>query len=252
MARGHALIVDDSSTARIILSRILERADIISKGVASAEEALTRLQSDTYDIIFLDHLLPGMDGFQALEKLKSQSTTKDIPVFMYTSQNAERYLQEAKARGAAGVIGKQVDRDQLLQTLEAILTGTPEAHDSEALVDAVEDMSSYDALNNPNHSHIRRITGRLSTLEIAFEELDEEVKHLRSALAKARLDHHEALRKQSRQSRWLLALTLVGLFVVYNLLNAQIDDLGFVVDGLGRQVTLLQDVLRSMVDIVGR
>ncbi|MCH8500231.1 MAG: response regulator [Marinobacter sp.] len=251
MARGHALIVDDSSTARIILSRILERADIISKGVASAEEALTRLQNDTFDIIFLDHLLPGMDGFQALEKLKSQNNTKDIPVFMYTSQNAERYLQEAKARGAAGVIGKQVDRDQLLQTLDAILTGTPEPDESEALVDAVEDIS-YDVMNKATQSHMRRITGRLSTLEIAFEELDDEVKHLRSALARARLEHHEALRKQSRQSRWLLGLTLIGLFVVYNLLNAQIDDLQFVMDGLGRQVTLLQDVLRSMVDIVGR
>src|SRR5690554_7860645 len=81
MPRGHALIIEDSSTARIILARLLERADISSKSVATAEEAFPVLQSDHFDIIFLDHMLPGMNGFQALEKLKSLPETRDIPVF---------------------------------------------------------------------------------------------------------------------------------------------------------------------------
>ncbi|MDY6798147.1 MAG: response regulator, partial [Pseudomonadota bacterium] len=179
MARGRALIVDDSSTARIILARLLERADISTKGVASAEEAFTRLQNETFDIIFLDHLLPGMDGFQALEKLKSQSDTREIPVFMYTSQNAERYLQEAKARGAAGVIGKQVDREHLLKTIDAILTGTPEPEHSEALLRAVEEEPPGSM--SPKTTSTRRITGRLATLEVAYEEVDEEIAHLRHA-----------------------------------------------------------------------
>jgi len=123
MARGSALIVDDSSTARIILARLLERADIATQGVASAEDALKRLQTEQFDLIFLDHLLPGMDGFRALETLKTQPETRHIPVFMYTSQNAEKYLQDAKARGAAGVISKQIDRNKLLQIIEVILTG---------------------------------------------------------------------------------------------------------------------------------
>ncbi len=99
MPRGHALIIEDSSTARILLSRLLERADISTKGgVATAEQAFPPLlQQEHFDLIFLDHLLPGMNGFQALERLKQQPETRDIPVFMYTSQNAERYLQEARA-----------------------------------------------------------------------------------------------------------------------------------------------------------
>lgn len=58
MARAHALIIEDSSTARIILARLLERSDISSKGVATAEEAFSLLQHESYDVIFLDHLLP--------------------------------------------------------------------------------------------------------------------------------------------------------------------------------------------------
>ena len=81
MVRCHALIVDDSSTARIILARLLERADISTKGAASAEEAFTRLQNEPFDIIFLDHLLPGLDGFQALEKPQSPSKPRDKPGF---------------------------------------------------------------------------------------------------------------------------------------------------------------------------
>jgi len=118
MARAHALIIEDSSTARIILARLLERSDISSKGVSTAEEAFSLLQHESYDVIFLDHLLPGMNGFQALEQLKSQPHTRDIPVFMYTSQNAERYIDEAKTLGAAGVIRKQIDREHLQKTLD--------------------------------------------------------------------------------------------------------------------------------------
>lgn len=51
MARGHALIVDDSSTARIILARLLERADLTTKGVASAEEGLTQLREEAFDLV---------------------------------------------------------------------------------------------------------------------------------------------------------------------------------------------------------
>ncbi|WP_227664247.1 response regulator [Marinobacter salarius] len=85
MARGHALIVDDSSTARIILARLLERADLTTKGVASAEEGLTQLREEAFDLVFLDHLLPGMNGLEALDVIKADSELRHIPVFMYTS-----------------------------------------------------------------------------------------------------------------------------------------------------------------------
>lgn len=248
MVRGHALIVDDSSTARIILSRVLERADITTKGAASAEEAFTRLQNETFDIIFLDHILPGMDGFQALEKLKSQNATRDIPVFMYTSQNAERYLQEAKAKGAAGVIGKQVDRDQLLRTIDAILTGTPEPERSEALLKAVEEESSGPL--SPKTTNTRRITGRLSTLEVAFEEVDDEIIHLRRALTELHASHQELLDHQQKRMKRLWTFTLIGFVAIAGYFGWQLDNTSELVESVNSQLLLIQEIMGGLVELV--
>lgn len=250
MVRGHALIVDDSSTARIILARLLERADISTKGAASAEEAFTRLQNETFDIIFLDHLLPGMDGFQALEKLKSQSNTRDIPVFMYTSQNAERYLQEAKARGAAGVIGKQVDRDHLLRTIDAILTGTPEPEHSEALLRAVEEESSGSI--SPKTSNTRRITGRLATLEVAYEEVDEEIAHLRQALTDLHAQNEALLEQQQKGLRKLWTFTLATFVVVGGYFAWELGNTTEIVQNVNNQLVLIQEIMSGLVELVER
>lgn len=120
MTEKSALIVDDSATARIMLARVLTSMDVAVKQSKSGEEALKLLKTYTPDLIFLDHLMPGMDGFQTLKAIKSNPATRDIPVVMYTSQNALRYQEEAKALGAVGVVTKQVDREQLYLLVERI------------------------------------------------------------------------------------------------------------------------------------
>lgn len=113
-----ALIVDDSATARIMLARVLTSMEIDSRQAKSGEEALQVLAKDHPNLIFLDHLMPGMDGFQTLKALKSNPDTRGIPVIMYTSQNALKYQEEARALGASGVITKQVDREALYLLVE--------------------------------------------------------------------------------------------------------------------------------------
>ncbi|WP_166265039.1 response regulator [Marinobacter caseinilyticus] len=244
MPRGHALIVDDSSTARIMLARLLERARITTKSVASAEEAFDRLQHEHFDIIFLDHLLPGMNGFQALDKLKSQAETRDIPVFMYTSQNAERYLTEAKTRGAAGVIGKQVDRDQLQNILEAILAG--QASTAEYTQEPEDSLPQ----NDIERSHTRRFTGRLSTLEIAFEESYDDLRQLKQSLAKMEVLHQERLDSNQRRMKWLWATTLIGFTALAIVLSVQVTGLTGVIEGIKDELQVMQELLGSMVELI--
>ena len=71
MSAKRALIVDDSRSARIFLTRILQRYDLQVDGAASAEEAIEYLSAEHPDVIFMDHLMPGMDGFQALSAIKN-------------------------------------------------------------------------------------------------------------------------------------------------------------------------------------
>jgi CheY-like chemotaxis protein len=108
MARKRALVVDDSKSARVILSRMLEKYDIEVDMAESAEQAIEYLKNNRPDAIFMDHLMPGMDGFQAVLAIKGNPLTAMIPIMMYTSQEGELYVGQARALGALGVLPKQV------------------------------------------------------------------------------------------------------------------------------------------------
>ncbi|HEX9771963.1 MAG TPA: response regulator [Steroidobacteraceae bacterium] len=103
-----ALIVDDSRSARVILSRMLEHHGLAVDTAESAEQALEFLAQGRPDVIFMDHLMPGMDGFQAVQVIKSDPQTATIPLMMYTSQEGELYVSQARALGAVGVLPKTV------------------------------------------------------------------------------------------------------------------------------------------------
>jgi CheY-like chemotaxis protein len=103
-----ALIVDDSRSARVILSRMLEQHGLAVDTAESAEQALEYLRQNRPDVIFMDHLMPGMDGFQAVQAIKADAHTATIPLMMYTSQEGELYVSQARALGAIGVLPKTV------------------------------------------------------------------------------------------------------------------------------------------------
>ena len=108
MGAKRALIVDDSKSARLFLARTLEKYDIDVDSAESAEAAIDYLNSNRPDVIFMDHLMPGMDGLQAVQAIKNDPRTATIPIMMYTSQEGELYLGQARALGAVGVLPKQI------------------------------------------------------------------------------------------------------------------------------------------------
>ena len=108
MGAKRALIVDDSKSARLFLARILEKYEIDVDNAENAEAAIEYLASHRPDVIFMDHLMPGMDGFQAVQAIKNNPLTATIPIMMYTSQEGELYLGQARALGAVGVLPKRI------------------------------------------------------------------------------------------------------------------------------------------------
>ncbi|MCL4722564.1 MAG: response regulator, partial [Gammaproteobacteria bacterium] len=108
MADRSALIVDDSRTAREVLRRMLESHELRVETAESAEAALEFLAMHRPDVIFMDHMMPGMDGFQAVKAIKENPATATIPVMMYTSQSGALYVGQARALGAVGVLPKQI------------------------------------------------------------------------------------------------------------------------------------------------
>jgi CheY-like chemotaxis protein len=112
-----ALIVDDSRSARVILGRMLEGYGLLVDSSESAEQGLEYLRQSRPDVIFMDHLMPGMDGFQAVQAIKGNPDTATIPVIMYTSQEGDLYLSQARALGAVGVLPKTVKQADVSKVL---------------------------------------------------------------------------------------------------------------------------------------
>jgi CheY-like chemotaxis protein len=108
MAGKRALVVDDSKSARVVLSRMLEKYGIDVDSAESAEAALEYLKDHHPDVIFMDHLMPGMDGLQAVREIKANPGLAAIPIMMYTSQEGEIYGGQARASGAVGVLPKSI------------------------------------------------------------------------------------------------------------------------------------------------
>ena len=129
MLGKRALIVDDSKSARIVLSRMLQKYSIEVDTAESAQSAIDYLVHHRPDVIFMDHLMPGMDGFQAVQAIKNNPRTATIPIMMYTSQEGELYVGQARALGAVGVLPKlvkPVDVSKVLYQLHLL----PERRDS--------------------------------------------------------------------------------------------------------------------------
>jgi|GEM_PF-2400128 len=109
----HALIVDDSRLACKVLADMLEPLNISSVAVYSGEQALEYLTKQQPDIVFLDHSMKGMNGLEALQKMKRDPKTAAIPVLMYTSKQGDNYVAQAKAMGAADVLPKGEEKHYL-------------------------------------------------------------------------------------------------------------------------------------------
>jgi CheY-like chemotaxis protein len=133
MSLKRALVVDDSRSARAFLTRILERHELQVDAAESAEQAIDYLKRQRPDVIFMDHLMPGMDGFQAVQAIKNDPRTSSIPILMYTSQASELYLSQARALGAAGVIPKQTRSADVSRALEQLDLLRPASAESELI-----------------------------------------------------------------------------------------------------------------------
>ena len=118
--RKSALIVDDSKSARVVLKRMLEVHELDVDTAESAESALEYLNDHRPDVIFMDHMMPGMDGFEAVSAIKNNPDTATIPIMMYTSQQGEVYVGQARALGAVGVLPKTVEPVEVSKVLASL------------------------------------------------------------------------------------------------------------------------------------
>lgn len=215
MAQLNALVVDDSSTSRTLLSKILNKMAVHCEQASSGEDALSQLGWYHPDLIFLDHLMPGMDGFDTLKAIKQAPKTRDIPVIMYTSQHAHRYYKEAHELGAAGVISKQIDRDKLYHMLSTLCskqthseTDSPEEQTMGDDIPTVYEEVRVSVSEQIDDHSASLVAARIATLETAYEELHDENRILKLELNQGKIELEALKHKAQRVSFPQLILSL--------------------------------------------
>lgn len=116
-----ALVVDDSRSARYILQRLLERRHIQVDLVGSAQQALAYLSEHRPDVVFMDEMMPGMEGHVAVDQLAANPDTQTIPIIMYTGRDYWEAEPPVLRPGVIGVLSKPFtseDVNALLERLE--------------------------------------------------------------------------------------------------------------------------------------
>jgi len=114
------LIVDDDPSIHELVRAILMGTRWESDSSSSGGEAIERLDSNSYDVVLADILMPGMDGLALLGQLRSRHP--DTPVVMMTAKNTADHVLGSLRREAAAYISKPFSRDALLGTLQNALS----------------------------------------------------------------------------------------------------------------------------------
>ncbi len=112
-----ALVVDDQASARVRMTTILTDAGWHVSTAGNAAEALEKARAERPSIIFMDIVMPGMDGYQACRKLAVDPLTRAIPV-VFVSTKCQRADQVwARMQGGKALIGKPFSDAQVLDAL---------------------------------------------------------------------------------------------------------------------------------------
>lgn len=117
----HALVVDDSLTVREQMRMALERIGIACDQADSAEAAMQLLQHNSYNLAFLDVVMPGTDGYELCRKIKQNSYTRLMPVLMLTSRSSPFDRARGALSGCDSYLTKPITWDTFSKSVDKAL-----------------------------------------------------------------------------------------------------------------------------------
>lgn len=125
--------VEDERNIRELLVYTLETTGFEAKGLADSKELWQAMKETTPELILLDIMLPGEDGYSILQKLKNSSSTKDIPIIMVTAKDAEFDKVCGLEAGADDYITKPFGMMEFVARVKAVLRRTRRQSDDKEL-----------------------------------------------------------------------------------------------------------------------
>lgn len=117
------LIVDDSPTEIHVLKTMLEKHGFEAFSAESGEKGVEAAIAEKPDMVLMDIVMPGMNGFQATRKISTNAETKDIPVIIVTTKDQETDRVWGLRQGAKDYLTKPVDEKMLIEKINSLLAG---------------------------------------------------------------------------------------------------------------------------------
>jgi DNA-binding response OmpR family regulator len=116
------LVVDDEPTARSMLRLILVRAGFEVREAKDGYEALEQVERIIPDVMLLDIMMPGMDGFTVCQILREQENTVDLPIIMLSARADPESVNTGLRVGATKYLTKPVTPDELTRHIREVLS----------------------------------------------------------------------------------------------------------------------------------
>ncbi len=116
------LVMDDNSDIRVLLVSVLQRAEFEVIEAADGTTVAAWVEDANPDVIILDLMMPGMDGWETLEQLKSNTASKHIPVIISSALRDEEDFEKARRMGAVDYMPKPWSADDLVARIRKAVT----------------------------------------------------------------------------------------------------------------------------------
>ena len=120
---AHILIIDDSPTDVRVFTTLLEKNGHRVSSAASAEEGIAAAKRERPDLVIMDVIMPGMNGFQATRTLSRDADTSAIPILIVTTKSMETDRVWGLRQGAKDFMVKPVSESELLGRIQKLITG---------------------------------------------------------------------------------------------------------------------------------
>ncbi|MCX7905426.1 MAG: response regulator [Elusimicrobiales bacterium] len=118
------LVVDDSKTMRVIVSRIMKELGYEVGEASNGREAIDILKSDSsYSLVMADWNMPEMNGYDMVLNIKSDDNLKKIPIIMLTTENEISNVQKAINAGASDFITKPFKKETIQEKITKLING---------------------------------------------------------------------------------------------------------------------------------
>ncbi len=115
------LVVDDNPQIRALVWMVLKRAGHSPIEAGDGAAALAEIRRDKPDLVLLDVMMHGMDGWQVCREIKANQETMDVPVVMFTVRDSEEDMRKSFECGADAHITKLLNMKDLINTIEGLL-----------------------------------------------------------------------------------------------------------------------------------